>query len=122
MNTNVVKQSTMDRKIISVSKKRQITIPLKYFKQLGLDHEVECTLEDGALVIRPLQRDAGEFSVEILKDLVAQGYTGDDLIKEFEIQRQNIKKAVSKMLKEADSIASGETAAESFDDVFGSED
>jgi len=40
------------RKIISVSKKRQITIPLKYYRQLGLDHELECTLEDGAIVLR----------------------------------------------------------------------
>lgn len=112
----------MERKIISVSKKRQITIPLKFYKHLDLDNEVECTLEDGAIVIRPLQRESNEFSIEILKDLVAQGYSGDDLIKQFKKQSKNIKKAVTNMLEEVDAIASGEIASETFEDVFNSED
>lgn len=122
MNTNAIDRDTVDRKIISVSKKRQITIPLTYFNHLGLDHEVECTLKDGALVIRPLKREPSEFSVEILKDLVSQGYTGDDLIKAFETQSKHIKKAVTKILVEANAIASGEQESESFEDIFASED
>ncbi|MDD2585178.1 MAG: AbrB/MazE/SpoVT family DNA-binding domain-containing protein [Syntrophomonadaceae bacterium] len=112
----------MNSKIISVSKKRQITIPLKFYKHLGLESEVECSLEDGAIVIRPLHRDAGEFSVEILKDLVSQGYSGDELVKHFETQSKNIKNAVSSMLEEADEIVAGEKSAANFDDIFGSED
>jgi len=112
----------MDSKIISVSKKRQITIPLKFYKQLGIKNEVECFLENDALIIRPLKRDISEFSVEILKELVSQGYTGEELIKRFESQTQKIKKAVSKMLEEADQIAAGEKPAASFDDIFGSEE
>lgn len=116
-----MERDVMDSKIISVSNKRQITIPLKFYKQLNLGNEVECSLEDGAIVIRPLNRDTGEFSVEILKDLVSQGYSGDELIKRFESQSKNIKIAISKMLEEADDIASGEKSAASFEDVFGSE-
>lgn len=121
MNAISMEREQMERKIISVSKKRQITIPLKYYKHLGLDNEVECTLEDGAIVIRPLNRDSGEFSVEILKDLIAQGYSGDELIQKFEIQSKNVKKAVTNMLEEADAIAAGEENSSSFDDIFGSE-
>jgi hypothetical protein len=76
----------------------------------------------GAIVIRPLKREPSEFSVEILKDLVSQGYSGDKLINEFKNQSSNIKKAVALMLEEADSIAAGEKESESFDDIFGSED
>lgn len=112
----------MDRKIISVSKKRQITIPLQFYKHLNLGSEVECSLEDGAIVIRPLHREPSEFSVEILKDLVSQGYSGDELVKQFEIQSKNIKKAITNMLEEADAIAAGEKKAANFDDIFGSED
>lgn len=112
----------MDRKIISVSKKRQITIPLQFYKHLNLESEVECSLEDGAIVIRPLHREPSEFSVEILKDLVSQGYSGDELVKQFEIQSKNIKKAITNMLEEADAIAAGEKKAANFDDIFGSED
>jgi bifunctional DNA-binding transcriptional regulator/antitoxin component of YhaV-PrlF toxin-antitoxin module len=111
----------MDRKIISVSKKRQITIPLKFYKHLNLGSEVECSLEDGKIVIRPLHREPSEFSVEILQDLVSQGYSGNELVKQFEAQTKNIKKAVTNMLEEADAIAAGEKPAANFDDIFGSE-
>lgn len=121
MSSSVMERDNMDRKIISVSKKRQITIPLKYYKHLSLDNEVECTLEDGAIVIRPLKREPSEFSVEILKDLISQGYSGDELIKQFETQSKNIKKAVTNMLEEADAIAAGEKESESFEDIFGLE-
>jgi len=112
----------MERKIINVSKKRQITIPLKFFNKLGLENEVECSLENGAIVIRPVYRDNSEFSVEILKDLVYQGYSGDELIKQFKAQNKNIKSAVGKILEEADEIASGKKKSAKFEDIFETED
>lgn len=121
MSTIAMERDIMDRKIISVSKKRQITIPLQFYKHLDLENEVECSLEDGAVVIRPLHREATEFSVEILKDLVAQGYSGDELVKQFERQSKNIKSAITNMLEEADAIAAGEKSSASFDDIFESD-
>jgi hypothetical protein len=44
------------------------------------------------------------------------------LVKQFEIQSKNIRKAVTNMLEEADAIAAGEKKAANFDDIFGSED
>jgi hypothetical protein len=38
----------MERKIISVSEKRQITIPQKYFEALGSTGEAECILQNNA--------------------------------------------------------------------------
>lgn len=112
----------MERKIISVSKKRQITIPLQFYKKLNIKNEVECSLEGDAIVIRPLHREPAEFSVEILKDLISQGYSGDELVKRFETVSKNIKKAINNMLEETDAIAAGEKSAASFDDIFGQED
>jgi bifunctional DNA-binding transcriptional regulator/antitoxin component of YhaV-PrlF toxin-antitoxin module len=111
----------VDRKIINVSRKRQITIPLKFYRKIGLGSEVECFLKDDAIVIRPVYRDSGEFSVEILKDLIARGYAGDELVKEFEEQNKNIKHAVGNLLEEADAIASGSKKAAKFDDLFSEE-
>lgn len=34
-----------DRKVIRISNKRQITIPLKYYETLDLGQEVECVLD-----------------------------------------------------------------------------
>ncbi len=112
----------MDRKIISVSRKRQLTIPLQFSKHLDLGNEIECLLEDGKIIIQPLHRGPSEFSVEILKDLVSQGYSGNELVKQFETQNKNIKKAVTNMLKEADAIAGGEKPGATLDEVFGSGD
>ena len=122
MSISIVERDIMNRKIISVSKKRQITIPLQFYKHLNLGSEVECILEDGKIIIQPLHRELNEFSVEILKDLVSQGYSGNELVKQFEIQSKNIRKAVTNMLEEADAIAAGEKKAANFDDIFGSED
>ncbi len=77
-----------DRKIISVSSKRQITIPKKFFRQLKFGKEVECFLEDDGIVIRPIQLEENEFSIEILRELVSQGYSGEELIKKFEAERK----------------------------------
>lgn len=112
----------MNNKIISVSKKRQITIPLDFYNRLNLGKEVECSLEDDKIIIQPLRRDTSEFSVEILKDLVAQGYSGDELVEKFEKQSKDIKGAVTNIREEADAIAAGEKPAANLDDVFGSED
>ncbi|MBE1553170.1 AbrB/MazE/SpoVT family DNA-binding domain-containing protein [Sporosarcina limicola] len=121
MPVTAVGSDKMERKIISVSKKRQITIPLKFFNELNLDSEVECFVENDVIVIRPLHRDTSEFSLEILKDLVSQGFSGDELIKHFEIYSRTIQKSIGTLLEEADQIASDEKRAASFDDVFGSE-
>ena len=122
MARDVKGRGITDRKIISVSRKRQITIPLQFYNQLGLGNEVECLLEDGKIIIQPLHRGSSEFSVEILRELVSEGYSGDELVKQFETQSKNIKGAVINMLEEADAIAAGEKPAASFEEIFDSED
>lgn len=117
----VVERRDVERKIISVSPKRQITIPLKFFKQISLGKEAECYVENGALVVRPLSSDTGEFSIEILKDLVGQGYSGDELVRKFSEQTANLKKAIGRVFDEADEIASGRRKGASMSDVFARE-
>lgn len=119
MSVKTMERGQMDRKIISVSPKRQITIPLKYFKQLALETEVECFVQNNSMVIRPIRNDQGEFSVEILKELVAQGLSGNELVRRFEVESKKIKQAIGIMVEESERIASGEIPAASFDDVFG---
>jgi virulence-associated protein VagC len=84
--------------------------------------QVECSLEGGAIVIRPLRRTDDEFSVEILKDLVSKGFSGDELVREFEAERYRVKKAVDRLREEADRIADGVQPASRFDDIFDSDD
>ena len=109
----------MDRKIINVTGKRQVTIPLKFYEKLQFGKEVECVLTDGAIIIRPLSTTDDSFAMEILKDLVSQGYGGNDLIEKFAEQRQKIKLAISRLKKEADEIASGKQTSATTDEIFG---
>ena len=109
----------MDRKIISITGKRQLTIPPKFYEKLGLGKEVECFIEKNALVIRPLSQDDGIFSIEILKDLVSQGYSGNELVAKFAEERQNMNIAIGALLTDAKEIATGKKKGALMKDVFG---
>ncbi|MDR3277315.1 MAG: AbrB/MazE/SpoVT family DNA-binding domain-containing protein [Oscillospiraceae bacterium] len=111
----------MERKIISVSNRRQVTIPQKYFEALGFDNEAECSLQDGALVIRPIRdsRD-GAFSEEILADLIKQGYSGQELLAKFKETSKQVRPAVKRLIAEADELARNGGGA-TMSDIFGAE-
>ena len=95
----------MERKIINVTGKRQITIPLKFYEKLCFGKEVECVLTDDAIMLRPLSNSDDGFTVEILKGLISQGYSGDELLTKFAEQRTNIKKDIAVLIDEVDEIA-----------------
>lgn len=94
----------METKRISVSKKRQITIPQRFFEQLNIGDEVECIMTNTEIIIRPVRHET-EFAEEILKDLVAQGLQGEQLLTEFRNTRAKIRPAVKKMIEEAEQLA-----------------
>lgn len=110
----------MQPKRISVSSKRQITIPLNIYNQLGIDTEVECFVKDNALVLKPVRKDGDDYSEEILRDLVSQGLSGEALLSAFSEKKKKMRKAVETLIEEADQVASGKRPAASFEDIFGS--
>jgi len=116
---NTMERSVMDRKIIRVTGKRQITIPQKFYEHLRFDKEVECVLADGAIVLRPLATSDDGFTMEILKDLVSQGYSGDELLTKFAEQRDAVRKAIGTLIDEADEIAEGKRKSATTEDIFG---
>ena len=97
----------MERKIINITGKRQVTIPLKFFEKLRFGKEAECILTDDAVILRPLAASDDTYTMEILKDLVSQGYSGDELLTKFAEQRANMKKAINTLMKQADEITMG---------------
>lgn len=113
--------TALERKIINVTGKRQVTIPLKFYERLRLGKEVECLLTDDAIILRPLAASEDNFSMEILKDLVSQGYSGDELLFKFTEQRDSIKKAICIMVDEADEIAEGKRKGATTKEIFGEE-
>ena len=116
-----IDNTATERKIINVTGKRQVTIPLKFYEKLNFGKEVECFLTDNAIVLRPLTTSDDSFAMEILRDLVSQGYSGEELLAEFAKQRANIKKAVGMLIDEADEIAAGKRKGATTKSIFGEE-
>ena len=84
-------KSVMDRKIVSISSKRQITIPQKFFTALGFTDKAECLVRGNELVIRPARVSAGDgFAEHILAELIAEGLSGNELLTEFKAKQAKI--------------------------------
>ena len=125
MSTTVAMKgnATMEKKIVSISSKRQITIPQKFFALLGFDTEAECVVRGNELIIRPAKQSAGgEFAEYILADLIAQGLSGDELLKAFKNKQAKLRPYVEAMIADEDEVAMGNGKFYTYDDVFNSED
>lgn len=124
MSTAILKGDfPMETKKISISAKRQITIPQKFFSMLGFDTEAECTIRGNELVIRPAKTTSGgEFAEQILADLISRGYSGDELLDRFKGAQKEVRPAVEAMLSEAKQAAASNSEYFTYDDVFGTED
>lgn len=122
MAGSTVKNNSIERKIISVSAKRQVTIPQKYFEALEFSNEAECILQNDNIILRPIREyTGGEFSEQILSDLIAQGLSGQELLIKFKEMNKKITPAMEKLISEADNIAKGKKKSATMSDIFGSE-
>lgn len=115
-------EATMERKVISISVKRQLTIPQKYYEELGFNNEAECIVKDGGIFIRPVHTENNYFSEEILADLIEQGLSGQELLAEFKESVKKVRPAVQKLINEADELAKSNMGKSSLDDIFGAEE
>jgi len=112
----------MEIKKVSISAKRQITIPQKFFVMLGFDKEAECIVRGNELVIRPVKTNTGgEFAEQILADLISQGYSGNELLDRFRKAQSHVRPAVKEMLIEAEQAAL-ESGYDTYENVFDMEE
>ena len=107
-----------EHKRVTISVKRQFTIPRKFYESLGFESDAECILQDEGIFIRPLRNEPSDFSEEILADLLAQGFSGQELLARFKEQTKKIRPAVQKMIKEADEAAKSGSGTRSIGDLF----
>jgi len=123
MNVAVQEEYRLGKKIVSISSKRQITIPQKFFTALGFNDEAECVLRGNELIIRPVQVvSGGEFAEQILADLIKEGLSGEVLLVAFKKRQAQVRPAVQALLEEAEMVARGKGEYFTYDDVFGLED
>lgn len=119
MTTNTMPK----QKRVTITTKRQFTIPQKFFSELGFDREAICTLAEGMLIIQPATQTSSDgFAEEILSDLIKEGYTGNELLAEFKLRQSKIRPAIEELLKQAKEAANGRGEYSTYDDIFGLED
>ena len=113
----------LERKVVSISSKRQITIPQKYYSMLGFSDEAEISLRGDELVLRPARSVSdGAFDEQILKELIDDGFSGEELLRQFRIKRAKIRPAVEAMISEAENVAQGKGKYAGYEDIFGTEE
>ena len=73
------------------------------------------------LIVRPARmvQSGGEFSEQILAELIKEGKSGDELLAAFKERQKKIRPAVEKTLEEAERIAAGEAEYSTYADIFG---
>ena len=64
----------------------------------------------------------GLFAEQILSDLIAEGFSGEELLQKFKERQAQVRPAVEAMIAQAEGAAQGTEAYESYEDVFGAGD
>ena len=117
-------QRMPEQKRVTITSKRQFTIPQKFYTELGFDREAVCTMGEGMLIIQPAANvsGGGEFAEQILTDLIAEGFSGQELLDEFKTRQAKVRPAVERILEAARNVALGTGEYSTYEDIFGSED
>lgn len=121
-NTMIKENAFKEIKKISITKKRQITIPQKFFSMLGFETEAECIVRGNELILRPIKSNTqDDFAVEILKDLIAKGLSGEELLNSFKDTQKTVHYAIDAMLEDAENVANSNADYATYADVFENE-
>ncbi len=114
-----MKKSDIKPKRISVSGKRQITIPLEFCKALNIENEVECIMKDNSIIIRPIvDTSQDNFADFILEDLIKEGYKGQKLLEEFKKRKAEIRYAIENVKNETSKVAEDEAQYSVIEEVL----
>lgn len=123
MSVIEMEKAKVKPKKISVSVKRQITIPIEYYNALNIGDEVECMMVDNSIVIKPVKDNSlDEYSEFILKDIIEEGYKKEEILEEFKKRRNELKYAAKEMVKEMNKVAEESEKYATMEDVFGKEE
>lgn len=86
-------------KRVAVSSKRQISIPKEFYDDLHIKDEIIMEKIHNNLVIRPASYDNHEdFTEEILRDLIAEGYPKEELVAKLKERRQKMQPALDRLI------------------------
>ncbi|ANU25802.1 hypothetical protein I858_001760 [Planococcus versutus] len=85
---------------VRVSQQRQLSIPKDFYLALGLTDEAVMEFTGTEIIIRPATFEEVDFSADILQDLIAQGFSGQELLQEFKEIKADIPAALQTLEQE----------------------
>ena len=85
MNNEVIKSKT-----IKVSAQRHLVIPKEYYDALNIGEEVKIELYEGQLIIKPVVKVDEDFAENLLEELIAAGFSGEELVAKFKEMKQMV--------------------------------
>lgn len=77
-------------KKIKVSTQRHLVIPKEFYDALNINEEVTIELHEGQLVIKPIIKIDENFAENLLEELIAAGFSGDELVAKFKEVKQQV--------------------------------
>ena len=95
---------------IKISSKRQITIPAKWYREKRFTDYALLEWTDEGLLIKPIEVDREDVTLDILRHLVSLGYSGDELVEKY-IELKGKVTPIEKLLIEGEAdIAEGQVS------------
>lgn len=101
-------------KRVTVTSKRQVSIPKSFAEELDIQGEVLMELSGNKIILKPVGDPFEDFSEEILTDLINEGYAGEELKQEFKYRKSQIRPAAEAMMADAVQHAESTTIDELF--------
>jgi bifunctional DNA-binding transcriptional regulator/antitoxin component of YhaV-PrlF toxin-antitoxin module len=88
-------------KTVKITSKRQLTIPKAYFDYLRIEESVQAFLLDDGILLKPGKKQSTqEIDVEIiLRNVMVEGYTGDELADEFSRRVKSYNKVLDRRIE-----------------------
>lgn len=77
-------------KKIKVSAQRHLVIPKEFYDALHIGEEVIIELHEGQLVIKPVIKIDEDFAENLLEELIAAGWSGEELVAKFKEVKQMV--------------------------------
>lgn len=79
---------------------------------------MDCILRRSELIFRSVENETrGEFAEQILSDLIAEGFSGEELLQKFKERQAQVRPAVEAMIAQAEGAAQGTEAYESYEEL-----
>ena len=102
-----------EQKRVTITAKRQFTIPQRFYTELGFEREAVCTMGEGLLIIQPIKSvTTNEYAEQILEELISEGLSGKELLEEFKARQELVQSPIEIMLETAKNAAHGNDKVE----------